>query len=518
MNQPVQQTPNMPNHPPYCVEEDEIDLGEIFRKIAKGKWFILGSMMLTILAVSAIGILWMTKNPPSTEYSNIIRFNFPTAEQGTYPSGQRFTRNDIVGSAVLAKVYQLNHLDKLGISMEDFGGAITATPYAPNAEFIKTKYQKLLNNKKLSQTDIAELEKKYSAELSAAQARFAKISYTSLAMLGLSDKEIEKILIDIPKVWSETAIQDLGVLDLKIPGGQFFQPERVDVYEYIQAVQYLKDSAKIFNDALELLAQDEIGGQIRDPQTGMVISDLQAQLNNLKNFVINPLVPLVATSGIARNLEEALAYADNKIQQLQDQIQTLTEQANIYASAIQQYQQQAPTTSKQTTGSQGIVQYGSDFLSKITELVEKQKDSQFRQNLMEKEIELRLQIAELKNQIKELQRALKKYNNLKKGHESSVTEVVKQSIDQKLKIAKSELTTLIDAYQRIRDLRNQQIIGHTGALYEQAVAEINVQSDLGSRLKKLALIAIGLGVVMLFIAIMIVLIRSRKPDEEKQAA
>ena len=77
---------------------------------------------------------------------------------------------------------------------------------------------------------------------------------------------------------------------------------------------------------------------------------------------------------------------------------------------------------------------------------------------------------------------------------------------------------LINSYQRIRDLRNQQIIGHTGALYEQVSPEILTTSDLSSRLKKLASIAVGLGVVMLFIAIMIVLIRSRKPNEAKQAA
>ncbi len=510
--------PNQPNMQPYCVEDDEIDLGEVFRKIAQGKVFIIGSMLLTMLAVAAIGVLWLAKNPPSTEHSNIIRFNFPTAEQGKYPSGQRFTRNDIVASVVLAKVYQLNKLDQLGISMKDFGAAITATPYAPNAEFIKAKYQKLLSNKKLSQTEIAELEKKYTAELSAAQARFAQISYTSLAMLGLSDTQIQKILIDIPKVWSETVIQDLGVLDLKIPSGKFFRPEHVDAYEYIQGVQYLKDSAKIFEDSLKQLAQDEVGGQIRDPETGMVISDIQAQLNNLKNFIINPLVPLVATSGIARNLDEAFTYSENKIQQLKDQIQTLQEQASIYAQAIKQYRLQQTSNGTQNATSQGIIQYGSDFLSKITEPVEKQKDTQFHQQLMEKEIELRLQIAELKNQIKELQRALEKYKAIKNGQEPALIATVQASIEKKLHIAKTELMQLINSYQRIRDLRNQQIIGHTGALYEQVSPEILTTSDLSSRLKKLALIAVGLGVVMLFIAIMIVLIRSRKPNEAKQAA
>ncbi|WP_294949385.1 hypothetical protein [Sulfurivirga sp.] len=507
--------PQYPYGAPFC-DEDEIDLGEVFRKIGRGKAFIGWVVLLTSLAVAALGVLWFIKNPSATEYGNIIRFNFPTAEQGRYPSGQRFTRNDIVASAVLAKVYRRNHLDRLGISMEDFGAAITVSPYAPNAEFIRRKYEKLLSNRKLSQAEIAQLEQKYQAELSAAQSRFAKVAYTSLSGLGLSDQQIEKVLKDIPQVWSETAIRELGVLDLNIPSAQFFQPGLVDAYEYIQAVQYLKDSADTLKASLKALKEDEIGAQVRDPETGMMVSDIQSRLDSLNSFLINPLMPLVASAGIARNLVDATTYAENKIQQLKDQIETLKAQAAIYQQAIDQYAQVAggamPANGATRSGN-GIVQYGSDFLSKITELVEKQKDAQFRQQLIQKEIDLRLKITELENQVRELSRALHKYRALSDGKADAASLALKNSIEKKIAAARDELKRLIDIYQRVRDLRSQQIIGRTGALYEQAAPDIQVTTDLAARLKKLALVMAGLDVLALFVAIMIVLVR--KPEKSK---
>ena len=499
--------------------EDEIDLGEIFRKIGRGKSFIFWTVALTVLAVFAFGVVWLIQDPPITQYSNIIRFNFPTAQQGKYPSGQRFSRNDIVSSSVLAKVYERNHLDQRGITLDDFAGAITIAPYAPMAEFISAKYQKLLSDKKLTPADIAELSKKYQQEMEAAQERFAQISYTSLAGLGLSDEQIRKILIDIPQVWSITAIHELGVLDLPIPSAKFFQPQLIDTYEYIQAVQYLKESAEVFRGVLDSLSKDEIGAQVRDPKTGLMVSDLQAQLDSMFNFLINPLVPLVASSGLARSLVDATVYTRNKIQQIQDQIATLEEKSKIYQMALDQYAktslQRASTVSipsTQTMSSEnGIVQYGSDFLSKITDLVEKQKDAEFRQQLLQKQVELRLQIADLKAQLQHLTRAMRKYERLAKGKDDVIVRSIKQSIENKMAETTKQFVRLIESYQNIRNLRNEQIIGHTGALYEQAVANIQVSSDLLSRIKKLVLIAVGLGVLALFASITIVLIR-RSPE------
>ncbi len=508
--------------PGICVQDDEIDLGEVFAKIAKGKRFIGYFTAVTVLAVVAAGVAWLFMNPPESTYYRVIKFNFPTVAQGTYPSGERFTRNDIVSSPVVSRVYAQNHLKEKGISLRDFGAALTATPYAPNIEFIKAKYKKLLSNRKLSQAEIQDLEKKYTDELSAAQLKFSRVNFTAFADLGLSKTEIDKVLTDVPKAWSDIAIKDLGVLDLNIPSGKFYNPNLINQYEYIQAVQYLKDSTEILGDGLKALKKDQVGAQVRDPETGYRASDLIAQLDNVNSFIIRPLVPLVAASGLARNIPDALSYAQNKIQQLEDQIETLSEQADVYRTALELYQRSGETAQigahQAQIGETGMVQYGSDFLSKVADLVEKQKDAEFRQALLDKQVKLRLKIAELKTQVKELERAVKRYKSLASHKSDALAEMQKNLVENKIRLARDELVRLVSIYQRLLSLRIQRLVDRSGALYEQVSAEVNIESGLPSQLKKILLIATGAGVLSMFLAVMIVLVRRNEDKGDTYAS
>jgi len=302
----------------YPEADDEIDISELFNKIWLRRKSIIASVF--IAGVIALGImsLAMIKDAPERRYSQILQFNFPTAEQGMYPAGQKFSSNDIVSAKVLSEVFERNKLDQHGIKMEDFIDAISVNPFAENAEFIKKKYQGLLANKKLTRPEIESLEKAYLDEIRAAQSRFVRLSFIENNLTGLDAILVQKILTDIPRVWSRISIEELGVLDLKIAGADFYQGELVQRFEYLQTLEYLKDSAKYLGDALDLLVTDEIGGLVRNPQTGKSGYDLQVQLKNLVAFEVEPLFSTVTNLGITRDADKALIYLRNTIQNFQD--------------------------------------------------------------------------------------------------------------------------------------------------------------------------------------------------------
>ncbi len=495
-------------------EEDEINLNELFSKIWRRKKFITGFVILAMVSVAGIISFKYLRFSPLTAYSESIRFNFPSSIQGTYPSGQRFSKNDLITTAVLKKVYDINNIKSFKVSFTDFASSFSVAPYAVNANFIQAKYQKLLSNKKLSTAELATLDKQYLSEIKAAQANFAKVTYVNSKHLGLSSLVIKKVLMDIPRVWSDISIRDLGVLDLKIPGEQFYQPNLIKSYEYLQAVKYMQNSAKRFKGILDKLQHDEIGGFIKDPKTGLVVSDISARLTSINNFELNPMFSIIATLGLVRNKQKAELYLKNEIESINDEISALSRNAKVYSEALKSYaiQSKGHSTSRGiSAGNGGMVQYGDGFLSKVIGMVEAQKDTVFRQELLSKQINFALQSETKYSELEKTKRALKV---LSSSSSSSSKQLTKDYYKQILDINQS-LVKLLDAYQRILTIRNAQVLGKNSNLYQLTSDSMEVVSDTSQKAKKIVLISVMSGVLALMLAMFIALIVKEKSDKPR---
>lgn len=495
-------------------QDEEIDLGELFSKVWRRRVFIVGFVIIVSILISGMNALSYLQTPATVTYSETIRFNFPSSVQGKYPSGQSFSNNDLVSTAVLKQVYENNNLDKFNIGFSDFAANFSIAPYASNSHFIQTKYQSLLGNKKLSRTEVEELEKQYQNELQAAQANFAKLAYVENTHLGLTPSLIEKILNDVPKAWSEISIRDLGVLDLKIPGKQFYQPELVEQYEYLQSVQYMRDSADRFDEILQTLQNDEIGGFVRDPETGLVVSDLRARLNSIKEFDLEPIFSVIANLGLVKDSLKATQYLINQIEIKQDQISELKGKEGVIKEAITIYQaigdkQGLIGAPVDQNSNMGMVQYGDGFLSKIVGMVEQQKDTEYRQQLLSKNLELALKRQSLITSREKLKRALNVLNT-NADAESNVAESYSTEINK----INQNITNLIDAYQRILEVRNIQVLGKTSSLYAIASDKISVESNVKSKIKKLIMITSVTAVLALMLAVFIALVVSERKAEK----
>jgi len=493
----------------YPEMDDEIDVSELFNKIWLRRNFIIAFVFIAGVLALGISSVILFADPPEKRYSQVLQFNFPTAEQGRYPAGQKFSSSDIVSAKVLSDVYNKNNLKDHNIDYDKFIDAVTVNPFAENAEFIKEKYQGLLADKKMTRPEIESLEKAYMDELNAASSRFVRLSFIESNLQGLDEMLIQKILMDIPKIWSKFSIEELGVLDLKISGADFYQPGLVDRFEYLQTLEYLKNSAGYLDDALVQLLGDDVGGLVRNSTTGKSGYDLQVQLENLISFEIEPLFSTVTNLGITREADKALIYLKNTVQNFEDKRKVLQNKAINYEQIINQYAGSNPT--QPSTGEQGTAggyaQYDSSFLDKFTALIEDKSDQAFKQGLLGQRLKVMQNIEDIEGNIIKFQRAEERL--LSSAENTSAD--IRIDVINDIGLARKNFEVLVAEYKALLAVRNQQVLGNTASLYQITSNDLLVDSSLVSRLTKVLFISILAGFIALMLSVVIALFK-RLPE------
>ena len=499
----------------YPDTEDEINISELFDKVWFRRKFIYTFVFVMVCLVAGVLAATLLINPPEQRYSQIIQFNFSGAEKGVYPGGQKFSTNDLVSAKVLEEVYRANDLKSYQIGYGDFVSAISVNPFAENAGFIKARYQGLLNNKKLSRPEIESLEQEYLKAINVSQSRFVRLSYLSSSLKGLDPIVVQKILMDIPRVWSRLAIDELGVLNLKVVSTNFYQPQMVERFEYLQLLEYLQNSSKTLSSAVSLLVSDEIGGLVRNVETGMTGYDLQIKVNNLINFEIEPLFSTITHLGITKVKEKALIYLQNTIQNLLDKKLVAEKLANNFALIIEQYSGVATKNkvSPQEGAAGGFAQYDSSFLDKFTALIEQKNDKAYKQDLLNKRLGVLQEIEEIQGQIIKFKRAEERL----KVSDEEVSEDLRKSVIEDVLIARKDFEILMAGFQKLLNIRNQQVLGDSNLLYRLTSDDVLVESDMVAKLKKIIMITFLVSIVALMLAVVISLFR-RLPEHKHATA
>jgi hypothetical protein len=506
-------------YPAYPYPEDEVDLSELFDRIWLRRRFIIALVFVAVVVVSGLLALALFIDAPEHRYSSIIQFSFPDAEKGLYPGGQKFAYNDLVSAKVLDTVYRQNGLKDKGVSFDDFIAAISINPFAENAEFIKKKYQSLLADKKLTRPEIEAMENSFLQELKASQSRFVRVSYLESSLIGIDAVLAQKILQDIPRVWSKYAIEELGVLDLKVAGADFYQPQKVDRFEYLQILEYLQNSADVLAGVLDELVQDEIGGLVRNPQSGVTARDLQVQLKNLVDFELEPLFSTVTNLGITKSPDKALIYLQNTIQNLADKKAVLANKSENFARIINQYTGfgSPKQALKQDGANGGFAQYDATFLDKFTALIEEKSDKAYMQKMLDERLKVLQQIEEISGQIIRFERAEER---LRSSVEVVTTDIKSDAIKD-IQLARQSFEALIQEYKHLLAIRNQQVLGDSDVLYELTSDDVLVESNLLGKIKKMIVVVALAGFMGLMLAVLISLVRklpSRDTSTSKAAS
>ena len=395
-NQSQQPLPSSPI--PYYPEEDEIDLKGLVLKVWRTRvvW-VISMAIVSLLFWGWWSIKQMNSLTPLT-YHLPIQLNFEGVDRGSYPNGTPFNLSELLAPNVIQSVFEQNNLDQYGISLSEFSTQVRVTPYAIEILLIQEKYRKILDNKGLAYQDIDIILDKQKEEVRLAYSggRY-RLSFTP-SNLNIPDNIINNTLFDIPKIWSQKAINQRGVLNIKLVTAKgIIDEEIIESLDYMVAIDYLTTKMKKFQESIVALLNSPNGFTSHDTETGITLQTLHSKLMDAKTYMLDPLTAPILELGISKTPEITLHHYQNLENNLQARQKNLLEKS-IMLTKIHRNYTQSEEKEGQSTGSHeiaeqpqvrydispqmGNIPLGVDFLDRIMEISEKATDASFRQELI----------------------------------------------------------------------------------------------------------------------------------------
>ena len=398
-NQSQQLLPPSPI-PVYPVE-DEIDLMGLVLKVWRTRvvW-VISMAIVSLLFWGWWSIKQMNSLTPLT-YHLPIQLNFEGIDRGSYPNGSPFSRSELLAPNVIQSVFEQNNLDQYGISLSEFSTQVRVTPYAIEILLIQEKYRKILDNKEgLAYQDIDIILDKQKEEVRLAYLGGRYMLSFTPSNSNVPDNIINNTLFDIPKIWSQKAINHRGVLNIKLVTAiGIIDEEIIESLDYMVAVDYLTLKMKKLQESIVALLNSPNGFTSHDSETGITLQTLHSKLIDAKTYMLDPLTAPILELGISKTPEITLHHYQNLENNLQARQKNLLEKSimltKIHRNYTQSEEKEGQSTGSHENAEQPQARYdispqignitpylGVDFLDRIMEISEKATDASFRQKLI----------------------------------------------------------------------------------------------------------------------------------------
>lgn len=276
--------------------------------------------VLLAAAVLGAGLTGVVHVTSPTEHAASLRFHllFRGAGTGKYPSGERFSPEDIIAGPALHEVYEQNNLSRFA-SFDQFQYALYVAP-RPSGKMmaLDALYAVKLANRKLTAVDQRRLEREYESKRAAL---LNGVSYElrmdmSTGLADLPDGLHEKVLRDILKAWATQAVQLRGALRYS-PGvlTKHVLPTTILDEDPLVAADMLRQKTNGMLDAVDALAELPGARTYRPSDDKLSLDEIRSNLNDVLGANILPTIQLVCTAdlphaGILRH-QQVAAYVQS---------------------------------------------------------------------------------------------------------------------------------------------------------------------------------------------------------------
>lgn len=456
---------------------DEISILDILIKINKNKRNYLKMIIIAILSWIFVSVIYVFLTSPTYYYSIVIRYNFPQAINGFYPNGNPLNPTDILSGNVLESSWTTNQLEKRGIALKEFLSNVYVEPYSQTFDSADKKYKTLLNQKNLSRTDIESIEANYKQEIISSSKQNVRITFRTTQ--NIDSDVAEKVLNDIVTNWSTAAKDKLGVLRRPISSSSLLEPGMKSAKGY-QVIDYLISTISQIDSLLKMMANDPTSNSLRDPKSGLNLSELSIRLIDIKAFGIGKLQNSASESATASSAD--ISAVTRRLDTLRDEQEIFIQQAKSYQQSFIDYVGQQSTQRKsadvarinpnqiQSDTSGSNVQLSGDAVNKIIDVVQNSKDAQFKQELINKRISAENESINLSSRIRDQERLLAQMTT-KSTHKSISYTDFQSQLDE----VWGDLTLILNAMSNIQSQAQSAFIGNSGLLYT-TVEPITIKS------------------------------------------
>lgn len=491
------QTPN----PSIQRDSDEVDLGDLMLRIWATRVYVVKAV-LTVLALFTlyIGVSYLFSEK-TVRYSQVFDLAFEGLRKGEFPNGSAFMLSDITSATVLNRVYRQNNLEAHGLKIDDFRRGVTIQPYAPDYALIRSKYEARLTDKKLTPTDIAELQKQMANELEAAQSGSLIITLILPEQRSLTSDLAQKILLDIPSSWADRAINEQGVLKPNVPvySERIFDQKRFENLDYLLGMDLILNSIKLVRSNISSLREQPNASTLVDDESGFTLVDLDKAIQDVADYDIRQIIDPIKELGISRNPEVVKLYYTRRLADLQQEQKLWKDRAQAIRAVLAAYASDKGSTTSGVNSTQNnmVPQLGDAFLDRLLEVSRQGSDLEFRQKLTQEVLNYENQSIDLDQQITDINRILATMNN-GQSTDQILHNVYVKAVEEQLPAVLDNLREYTRVMGRMYEKQGKQSAGNISQLVEAQGGAFSfaAASLLGARDVKITIASVFLAVLL----------------------
>ena len=365
---------------------DEIDLKALLMAILDTRVWVVAALLVASAAFWVLVVLQNNFKPEIHRYESRIDLVFAGVTSGAYPNGSPFSLSDVIAPVVLNEIYEKNELETF-LGRQAFLSSFTVEPYTPGRQFILTKYEGLLANKKLGPTEIEELQARYDVELRNNALGSATIIFTSQGDSGMPLSLIKNVIREIPAEWSRRMIEDQGVVraDRRMYTSKVVDVNIVEGLDYLIMYEVLLERLRLLDANIATLRGMPNGLVVFDDVSKFNLPDLEQAVRDVRQYQIGPVMNPIGRLGVAKDTRTVELYFNNSLETLARTTSVLEAKQRNFEKAYDDYSQvsaieSAGRSGGTSTGSM-IPQFGAEFLDKIVDLTKSGEDLEYRQDL-----------------------------------------------------------------------------------------------------------------------------------------
>ena len=510
------------------TEPSTISIAHLFHTVGQYRRVILVSLFAVLLAYALVALAIYVASPAVMTTSLPFRLEFEGAERGEYPNGLKFSTAEIVGTAVLAQVFQKNDLERF-TTFPEFKDTLFILESNRELERLEAEYQSRLSDPKLTPVDRDRITREY-------QERAASVRHTEYALVMTENSVIErmpnelrqKILKDVLSSWAVAADNVKGALKYRLPvlTTAIVQSQPVAGEEIIGLDILRSRVNRVLANIDELL---EIPGSetVRVGPEKISLAELRVTLEDVRRFQIEPLIMRIYEEGLIDDprlvrsyFDTQLAATQRELTEARGRVETLQASFGTYVgrpgsapAAGGIVRDSGPQDIPGSGNTQVVPQLSDSFLDKVVRMVSDTRDVQYRQSLLDRVNEEALQ--RLAPAEKELQYYTEVVTQMRSGRpaadaarrgaQRSVTEQARARALQEVTRAVSQVTEVYQLVSRNLD---------PDTLLYTRTAPITTTSKRTVSLMRLLVIGVGIFLLAIPAIILACLIHARVREEE----
>jgi len=487
-------------HAPYPYQNDEIDLGELIKKI----WATRATVVLAVLVVAGVYIAFIafsyTSKAGYVRYSQSFDLTFEGLDKGEFPNGTPFVMSEIVSPVVLNAVYREYNLESQGLKLDDFRRAISIEPYSPETPFIKQRYERQLGSN-LSAAETAELQANMQQALEQAQQGSVRIALT-FEKNALPAALAQQVLLDIAQTWAERAIKNQGVLELNIPlyTAKIFDEARFNNLDYLIGIELLLENIGLVESNIEALKAQPAAANVVDAETGFNLEDLLKTIQDVKQYDLRQLMDPVKELGLTRHREVVELYSNRQLSELTLDKSFWEQRSELAGKVLQGFKSAGGSSSNLTGGIVATPQLGDAFLDRLVSLFKESGEQEFRQGLTQKILEYQNKALAIDQRIEEIRLVLTALSS-NSGDAAKLRNVYLEQVQTALPKVLKQLREYTEVISRLHTQLGKQAAGSASEIIAPQGGTFFV-AEATPVTKKNVLILIALSVGVAFMAML----------------